>query len=93
VITVQSWSRRVALGSIGIITFSVASEQPIVRLEVDPWGDGLQAVTVVRGEDLRPVLALAFEPLVAGTFSVQMLAVDALGCEGTTGLRRELVVF
>lgn len=91
-ITVQSWSPRVALGSIGVVTFSVASTRPVVRLEVDPLGDGLPAPTVVRGEDLRPVLALAFRPTARGTFSVQVRAVDADGCEGATGLRRDLVV-
>jgi hypothetical protein len=74
------------------VTFSVASARPIVRLEVDPLGDGLPAVTVVQGDDLRPVLALAFAPAVRGTFSVQVRAIDAAGCTGATGLRRDVVV-
>lgn len=91
-ITVQSWSRKVALGTVGVVTFSLASARPVVGLEIDPLGDGLPAVTVVRGDDLRPVVGLLFQPATAGTFSLQVRAVDAAGCEGATGLRRDVVV-
>lgn len=91
-ITVQSWSPSVAVGAVGVVTFSVASERPVVRLEVDPLGDGRVAPTIVRGDDLRAVLALAFVPEVAGTFSLQVRAFDDVGCSDATGVRREVVV-
>lgn len=76
----------------GVVTFNVDATRPVVRLEVDPLGDGLPAATVVNGDDLRPVVALAFRPEVVGTFSVQLRATDDAGCVGSTGLRRDVVV-
>lgn len=91
-ISVQGWSREIALGSPGVVTFSLNSVRRVVRLEVDPLGDGLAAPTVVTGADLRLVVALAFTPEKAGTYSVQVRARDEAGCEGATGLRRDVVV-
>jgi hypothetical protein len=65
---------------------------PVVELVVDLVGDGVEAPVTVRGDDLRPVSALRFWPLVAGTFSVELRATDACGRIGITGLRRDVVV-
>lgn len=88
----QGWSQAVALGSVGVVTFHVAAQRPIVALEIDLLGDGVAAPTAITGADLRPVMALAFQPAKAGTFSVQVRATDAAGCVGSTGLRRDVVI-
>jgi hypothetical protein len=82
----------VVFGQPGIVTFRVESESPIVALDVDLLGDGVEAPTRVTGNDLRPVLALAFLPALPGTFELQLRARDASGCEGATGLRRDVTV-
>lgn len=74
------------------MTFGLTSARPIVRLEVDPLDDGLVAPTIVTGADLRLVVGLAFTPEKAGTFSVQVRAIDDAGCVGATGLRRDVTV-
>lgn len=80
------------LGTAGVITFGLQSVRPVVLMEVDPLGDGLPAPTVVRGEDLRDVVALKFLPEARGSFELQMRVTDSAGCVGLTGLRRDLVV-
>lgn len=91
-ISVQSWSTGVALGSPGVVTFTVAAARPVVALDVDLLGDGLVAPTQLRGEDLRAVVGLRFTPARSGVYGLQVLATDAAGCVGATGLRRDVVV-
>lgn len=91
-IAIEGWSRVIALGSMGVVTFTLDSVRRVVRLEVDLLGDGVAAPTIVTGDDLRLVVALAFTPEKAGTYSVQVRAVDEAGCEGATGLRRDVVI-
>lgn len=91
-ITVESWSKAVAFGSVGVVAFTLSAARPVTAVTVDLLGDGLAAPTVVRGDDLRDVVALRFQPAKRGQFEVQIRAVDAAGCEAATGVRRDVEV-
>lgn len=63
----------------------------VVRLEADLMGDGRPGVAVT-GEGLEAIGGLRIPALVAGTFNLQLRAIDALGCVEATGLRRPVTV-
>lgn len=90
-LTVQDWTRSVALDAAATVSFTVEASAPVVSLRLDAIGDGLPGVTV-RGDDLRAVSGLSLPMRVRGTHSLHVWAVDANGCEAETGLRREVVV-
>lgn len=88
----QSWSPAVTLGQFGVVAFVVSGDVPVTQIAVDLIGDGLAAPVQLHGDDLRPVVALRFQPALAGTFGLELRAVDVCGRVGLTGLRRDVVV-
>lgn len=99
-IAIHDWSRRVALGGVALVTFSLYPAggdvallpgRPVAELRLDAIGDGRPGV-VVRGDDLRAVTGLAIRLEVEGTHSLHMWAIDSAGCSDETAQSRPVVV-
>ena len=99
-IAIHDWTRRVALGGVAVVTFSLypaggditlPPSRPVVELRLDAIGDGRPGV-VVRGEDLRAVTGLGIRLDVEGTHSLHVWTIDNAGCQDETAQSRPVVV-
>lgn len=91
-ISIEDFTRTVPLGGSGrvILTLSSPSDTPVKSVTADLMGDGEPGWTVETIGDARHVAGVQYRGTKRGLFLLVVTAVDAEGCTGTTGARREV---
>ena len=89
-ISVREWTRTALTGAVIAAAFTVASARPLATVTLDLRGDGLPGVTVERPTEGFGGLGIVARR--AGTFDVEIEAVDVAGCRDRTAAARPVKV-
>jgi hypothetical protein len=71
---------------------SSPSDTRVRSVTADLIGDGEPGWTIATDNDARQIAGLFYTGTKRGVFNLVISAIDADGCAGTTGLRRDVTV-